>query len=126
MAKGMSGGTQAKAKPKTKASATALAVKKTVKKRPKTLSAAKAVRDTSEPKRTKVPLAEIEMLAVKAEKRIKTTRKLTTARKTRMLELLAEALEHARRLGGLSKCGAWSINHMHEPPEPFDRRLLES
>ncbi|MDR2591885.1 MAG: hypothetical protein LBC59_03665 [Chitinispirillales bacterium] len=123
MAKGMNGGAQMKAKPTTKASAT---VKKTVKKRTKTLASAKAVRDTSEPKRVKVPLAEVKMLAAIAEKKIKATKKLTAAEKIERLEDLADTLERAKRFGGLSKCGVWGINHSHVPVEPYDRSLLES
>jgi len=150
MAKWTNGGSPVKAKPKTKAAAV---VKKTVKKRPKTAPEVKYITDMSEaelkklrlkfdreadeflakqaalgikePKPKVVPLAEVEVLAAKAEKMIKAAKKLSAAQKTKRLAEVAITLEQAKGWGGLSKSGAWGLAHMHVPPEPFDRRLLE-
>jgi len=100
---------------------------KPVKKRP---AAAKPVKKASDEfKPTAVPLAEVEVLAAKAVKMIKASTELSAMRKKKRLASVAETLEHARRMGALSKCGASWLTEMHIPPEPYDirqiRRLLE-
>jgi hypothetical protein len=95
------------AKTVSKAATATKPVKKTVKKR----TAAKTAKDTDEPKPTVVPLAEVEVLAAKAVKMIKAKRSVSAAKKARKLELVAETLEHARSMRGLSKCGAWGLKY---------------
>jgi len=98
---------------------------KPMKKRPKALSAAKAVRDgADEWKPVAVPLAEVEVLAAKAVKMIKAKRSASAAEKAKRLEQVAEVLEFARRRGAVSKCGAWGLLHpfglgiiVHDWPE---------
>ncbi|GBU21512.1 hypothetical protein R80B4_01405 [Fibrobacteres bacterium R8-0-B4] len=71
-----------------------------------------------------VPLAEIEVLAAAAVRRIKASRKLSASKKVRRLECVTQSLEHARKSGALSYSGADSLRHIHEPPtmRPSDIR----
>ncbi|GBU21510.1 hypothetical protein R80B4_01403 [Fibrobacteres bacterium R8-0-B4] len=91
-----------------KVSAVAVA-SKPVKKR--SASAAKFAATTTEPKYAPVPLAEVEVLAAKAEKMIKAKRSLPAAEKAERLARLARTLENARVWGGLSASGAWVLAH---------------
>jgi len=102
--------TAAAVKTRSKSAAVSLKpLKKTVKKSVK--KTAKTVNDSSEPKRTIVPLAEVEVLAAKAVKMIKAKRSASPEKKAIKLANVAETLEQARRMKGLSKCGAWGLKH---------------
>jgi len=107
-----------RSKPVKKASASVVSAVKSVKKRSKVSAAVKpvkkvsaAVSDTSEPKRTVVPLAEVEVLAAKAVKMIKAKRSASPEEKAKRLAEVEETLEFARNRGALSKCGAWGLKY---------------
>ena len=96
---------------------TAKAAAKPAKKRSKPLSAVAGL-PALKPK--KVPLAEVEVLAAAALKRIKASRKLPPDEKAWRLADVAETLEKARGWGALSKDGAWWLKRAHVPTEPYD------
>ena len=123
-------------------------VKKTVKKRTAALSAA-AVKKLSETEflalraalerrplseltdaewqvRNTVTLAEVEVLAARALRLIKASKKLSADRKAWALADVADTLERARVRGGISKCGALWLKHAHEPPQPIDMETLKA
>ena len=65
----------------------------------------------------KVPLAEVEVIAAAAIKKIKATKKLTPEQKAARLAGVEESLDWARnRFDGLSRAGVSMIRHAHEPP----------
>jgi hypothetical protein len=72
------------------------------------------------PRPQKVPLAEVEVLAAVALKKIKAARKLPADEKAWRLAEVADTLERARGWGGLSKDGAWWLKNAHVPTEPYD------
>jgi len=146
-------GTRAKTavKPAKKAVKKAAAVKpmkKTVKKRTAALSAA-AIKKLSETEflalraelelrpiselteaewrvRNTVTIAEVEVLAARALRLIKASKKLSADRKAWALAHVADTLERARGRGGISKCGASMLKHAHEPPQPLDMETLKA
>jgi hypothetical protein len=112
------------AKKSVKKRSTVASAVKPVKKRSKSLSAAvlkpakksikkvfAAVADDDGWRPEIVPLAEVEVLAVKAVKMIKANRSVSPEKKARRLASVAETLERARGWGGLSKSGAWGLKH---------------
>jgi hypothetical protein len=112
MNKASKAGTQSKPVKKT-----AKAAAKPAKKRSKPLSAAaKAVRGLPKLKIDFVPLAEVEVVAAAAIKKIKASRKLSPDEKAFRLADVADSLEKARtRWGGLSHAGVYMIRNAHEP-----------
>jgi len=78
------------------------------------------------PRPQKVPLAEVEVLAATALKRIKASRKLPPDEKAWRLADVADTLERARGWNGLSKCGASWLKHAHEPPQPYDIEAIKA
>ncbi|GBU22381.1 hypothetical protein R80B4_02289 [Fibrobacteres bacterium R8-0-B4] len=117
--------TEAKpAKKRSKTLAAALSSKPVKKRSAAAKTRAVAVRTPSDIKPTVVPLAEIEVLAAKAEKTIKAARNLSAADKAWRLEDVARSLKNARGWGGLSKCGASGLAHIHEPVRPYDMRAV--
>jgi len=68
------------------------------------------------PKIDFVPLAEVEVVAAAAIKKIKASRKLSPDEKAFRLAGVADSLEKARtRWGGLSHAGVSMIRYAHEP-----------
>jgi hypothetical protein len=139
--------TKTAVKPAKKASAVK-PVKKTVKKRTAALSAA-SVKKLSETEflalraalerrplseltdaewrvRNTVTLAEVEVLAARALRLIKASKKLSADRKAWALADVADTLEKARGRGGISKCGASMLKHAHLPPQPLDMETLKA
>jgi len=80
-------------------------VKKTVKQKPLTKGELEWL------KLNRVPLDEVEVLAAKAVKMIKAKRTLSADKKAEKLARVAATLERARGRGGLSKGGAWDLEH---------------
>jgi methylphosphotriester-DNA--protein-cysteine methyltransferase len=69
------------------------------------------------PRPQKVPLAEVEVIAAAAIKKIKATKKLTPEQKAARLACLEESLDWARnRFDGMSRAGVSIMKHAHEPP----------
>ncbi|MDR2591255.1 MAG: hypothetical protein LBC59_00410 [Chitinispirillales bacterium] len=105
----------ARSKP-TKKLSKPLPAAKPAKKRSKPLSAAKTVGGLSKRKIDFVPLAEVEVAAAAALKKIKATKKLSPEEKELRLANVAESLEKARtRWGGLSHAGMYLIRNAHVP-----------
>jgi len=98
---------------------------KPVKKRSTALSAAKTKVVNGLPK--VVPLAEVEVLAAAALKKIKASRSMPPNTKALRLARAAELLEKARtRWNGLSKAGVSWLKHAHEPPMPYDEEAIKA
>jgi len=73
------------------------------------------------PRPQKVPLAEVEVVAAAAIKKIKASRKLSPELKALRLAGVEESLERARtRFDGLSRAGVSMMRHAHEPPGWYD------
>jgi len=98
---------------------------KPAKKRSKSLSAGKRERFIKQPAEViarlpkprpqKVSLAEVEIVAAAAIKKIKASRKLSPDEKAFRLADVADSLERARGWGGLSRAGVSIMKHAHEP-----------
>jgi hypothetical protein len=84
---------------------------KPVKKSVKVSASAESLSDEEKRMLEVVSLAEIEVLAAKAVKMIKAKRSASPEEKARKLAFMAEKLERARRMGGMSKGGAWDFKH---------------
>jgi len=104
---------------------------KPAKKRSMSLSAGKRERFIKQPAEViarlpklrpqKVPLAEVEVVAAAAIKKIKASRKLSPEIKALRLADVEESLEWARtRWNGLSRAGVSMMKHAHEPPGWYD------
>jgi len=119
------------AKPAKKRTMTVAAVKP-AKKRVKSLSAAgkreRFIKQSAEviarlpkPRPQKVPLAEVEIVAATAIKKIKASKKLSPELKALRLAGVEESLDWARnRWNGLSRAGVSMMKHAHEPPGWYD------
>jgi len=100
---------------------------KPAKKRTKPLRAVRLpVADENGWKPEVVLLAEVEVLAATALKRIKASRKLPPDEKAWRLADVAETLEMARGWGALSKDGALWLKHAHRPPQPVDMEAIKA
>jgi hypothetical protein len=110
------------AKKSVKKRSTVASAVKPVKKRSKSLSATvlKPAKKSVKRKLDFVPVAEVEVLAARAVRLIKASRKLSADEKADSLARVARTLGNARGWGGLSKAGAWMLAHRHEPVEPYD------
>jgi len=99
-----------------------------VKKRSKTLVAGKPLSDAErlKLKLDAVPLAEVEVLAARAVRLIKASKKLSADEKAEKLARVARTLGNARNWGALSKCGASMLKRAHLPPQPFDLEALKA
>jgi len=113
--------TGARSKPVKKTGKTAA-----VKKRSKTLAAGKPLSDAERLKLSFVSVAEVEVLAARAVRLIKASRKLSADEKAERLEDVAGMLERAIGRGGISKAGASMLARRHLPPQPLDLEALKA
>jgi len=117
-----------RSKPVKKTSAAAAKpVKKLGKALPSSAATAKMVNGLPVWKPTVIPLAEVEVLAAAALKKIKASRSMPPNTKALRLARAAELLEKARtRWNGLSKAGVSWLKHAHEPPMPYDEEAIKA